>query len=265
MPITVCANLHYKVSQSCDILLQIEAAQDATQRCLQETLTISPDLGSRQIEGEDGIGIRRWLVASQNFRCQYQATFEINRPATRIEDLRADPVSQTPGPVTKYLMPSRYCHPEAFISVLADNFAALSGGALVTAISHWINDSFTYDISASTGVTTATQSLAARAGVCRDYAHVLIAMVRSAGIPARYVSAYAPDVHPQDFHALVEVYLNGAWHLIDPTGMADPSEVIRIGVGRDAADASFLTSYGYVSLESQSVEVLRNDIAMPAL
>ena len=122
-------------------------------------------------------------------------------------------------------------------------------------MSNWIKDHFTYDNSASDCSTTAADSFASRAGVCRDYAHVLIAMARAVGIPARIVSAYAANVVPQDFHAVAEIYLDGRWHLIDPTGMAQPTEIVRIGVGRDAADISFMTSYGFVELKKQVVSV----------
>ena len=86
---------------------------------------------------------------------------------------------------------------------------------------------------------------------------MLIAFARAAGIPARFVSAYAPNVTPQDFHAVAEVYLEGGWHLIDATGMAQASDIARICVGRDAADASFMTSYGWMELREQSVDVRR--------
>jgi transglutaminase-like putative cysteine protease len=91
--------------------------------------------------------------------------------------------------------------------------------------------------------------------VCRDYAHVLISLARAAAIPARFVSAYAPNVKPQDFHAVAEVYLDGAWHLVDPTGMARADEIVRIGVGLDAAEVSFLSSFGPMTLFSQTVGV----------
>lgn len=74
-------------------------------------------------------------------------------------------------------------------------------------------------------------------------------MSRSVGIPARIVSAYAPNVVPQYFHAVVDVFLDGNWHLIDPTGMAQIREIVRIGVGRDAADISFMSSYGWMELK----------------
>ena len=125
------------------------------------------------------------------------------------------------------------------------------------AMCDWVNTSFTYDSGASTATTTAIDSFNSLSGVCRDYAHVLITLVRAAGIPARFVSVYAPDVVPQDFHAVVEVFFDERWHLVDPTGMAKPNDIVRICVGRDAADASFMTSYGWMDLVEQSVTVRR--------
>ena len=93
--------------------------------------------------------------------------------------------------------------------------------------------------------------------MCRDYAHVLVSMARAAAIPARYASVYAPEVSPPDFHAVAEVYLAGAWHLVDATGMARADEMALIGVGRDAADISFLSSFGMAEMVNLQVEVKR--------
>ncbi len=121
----------------------------------------------------------------------------------------------------------------------------------------WIEGCFSYVPGASTASTTARESFVQRQGVCRDYAHVLIALSRAAGIPARMASVYAPDVDPPDFHAVAEVWLENAWHLVDATGMAQPSHIAVIGVGRDAAEVSFMTSFGAANMLSQSVDVRR--------
>ena len=259
MQIDVRAHLHYASAVACDLLLQIEPSNDAAQHVLFERLSLPGGSVSREISGDHGIGRRRWITAQASFACEYVASFDVQRRCQDLASLPACPVAQTPAEATPYLMPSRYCHPEAFFDLLADTFSGLSGGPLVVAANTWIKAHFTYDIFASPTGTTATDTLHSRAGVCRDYAHVLISILRAAGIPARYVSAYAPGVDPQDFHAVCEVYLDNAWHLIDPTGMADPHEIIRIGVGRDAADVSFLTSYGQLELKNQAVDVIRVD------
>lgn len=105
--------------------------------------------------------------------------------------------------------------------------------------------------------TMASDTYLARQGICRDYAHVLIALARAADIPARFASVYAPSVEPPDFHAVAEVYLGGAWHLVDPTGMAQADEMAVIGVGRDAADVAFMNIHGMSELVSQNVSVKR--------
>ena len=94
--------------------------------------------------------------------------------------------------------------------------------------------------------------------MCRDYAHVLIALARASAIPARYASVYSPDVDPMDFHAVAEVYLAGGWHIVDPTGMTTPQRTAIIGVGRDATDVAFLTSFGDMIFKFQQVQVVES-------
>ena len=257
MLFSIRTDLLYLATQPCDLLLQIEAVSDASQHCQDVCISLPPGVISRQISGEENIGTRRWIQTGTQFECTYEARVDVIRAQPPLGALATAPVSKTPSDVTKFLMASRYCHPEAFFNFVPTLFAGLEGGALIGALRDWIEINFAYDSGASDATTTATDSFMRRAGVCRDYAHVLIAMARAAGIPARFVSAYAPDVTPQDFHAVAEVYLEGAWYLVDATGMAQPNETVRIGVGRDAADVSFMTSYGRMELKKQAVTVTR--------
>ncbi len=257
MLISIQSHLHYAARQPCDALVQIEAVEEAIQRCRDVQFDVISGAVRSVVAGEGGIGDRRWLHVEEMLECRYEALVEVRRAAVDVAALRAVPVHAVPSAVTPYLMPSRYCHPEMFSEVVPQMFGSLQGGALIAAMSRWIGGHFTYDNGASTGATTAWDSFSARAGVCRDYAHVLITMARAVGIPARFVSAYAPDVTPQDFHAVAEVYLDDAWHLVDPTGMSQAPETVRVGVGRDAADVSFLTSYGWLELKKQAVTVAR--------
>ena len=108
-------------------------------------------------------------------------------------------------------------------------------------------------------MTGALDTLVSREGVCRDFAHVMIALLRASAIPARFVSVYAPGVQPQDFHAVAEIFLDGTWYLADATGMARPEAMAKIGVGRDAADVPFLTAYGNAEMQTQQIEVTALD------
>ena len=255
--LSIKTHLQYATTQPCDLLLQIEALCDAEQVCHQSQFTLDESSSEYGVAPEPDMGPRRWIKAGPTFECRYEATVEITRQTHDMVALTETPRVEIPGAVIPYMMPSRYCHSDQFLNFVADQFGTLSGGALVAAISQWISSNFTYDINASHSGTTATDSFFSLAGVCRDYAHMMIALARAGGVPARFVSAYAPGVMPPDFHAVAEVFLDGAWHIVDPTGMSSGKDVARICVGRDAADASFMTSYGWVDLQVQSVEVTK--------
>jgi len=119
----------------------------------------------------------------------------------------------------------------------------------------WIESHLSYVPGSSNASTTALETYVSRAGVCRDYAHLLISMARASAIPARFASVYGLGVEPQDFHAVAEVFLDNTWYLVDPTGMSEAERMVKIGVGRDAADVSFLTCFGSATLQSQQVKV----------
>jgi transglutaminase-like putative cysteine protease len=121
----------------------------------------------------------------------------------------------------------------------------------------WIGREMAYVPGSTSGETSAADAFVARQGVCRDYAHLMASFARAAGIPARLVSGYALGLKPPDFHALVEVWLDGGWHLVDATCLAPTANVARIGVGRDATDIAFMTIFGTAELIEQSVTVTR--------
>lgn len=257
MRLAIETRLSYATKQPCDVLLQIEVAHGGAQNITSERMVLDAGSTARPLDGEEGISTRKWIAAGADFTCDYTVEVEIDRTKADLLRLEQTPWAQIPADVVKYLMPSRYCHPELFLDFVSSTFGTLTHGAQIAAMRDWITQNFTYDPNASHAGTTVIDSFAAQAGVCRDYAHMLITLARAAGVPARFISVYAPDVKPQDFHAVAEVYLSGAWHIVDATGMADPTECARICVGRDAADASFLTSYGWIELKEQTVNVRR--------
>lgn len=257
MHLSIKVHLLYLATQPSDVLLQIEPVSNDVQHIQFTKLEFGDIAKQDEIIGEDGLGLRRWVQVDTRFECHFQAEVTISHSQRPVTTLVATPRAAIPGDVIKYLLPSRYCHPEHFLEFASTQFGDLTGGALVASMCQWVKSNFTYDAAASTLGATASDSFQSLSGVCRDYAHVLITLLRAAGIPARFVSVYAPDVVPQDFHAVVEVYLEGAWHLIDPTGMAKADEMVCICVGRDAADTSFMTSYGWMTFVDQSVDVRR--------
>jgi transglutaminase-like putative cysteine protease len=240
-----------------DVLLQVEVAAMADQRLEHEALTVWSDTPIAAVAGEDGIGQRCWIRGDGQVRASYRATVAIERAAVSLETLAPTPVRLLGGALVPYLLPSRYCQSDRFEGFVRREFAGLEGGALAAALGDWVRNSLDYRWNASSGTTTALDTFASRAGVCRDYAHLLVALARAGEIPARGVSAYAPGVDPPDFHAVAELWLDGGWRLVDPTGMADPAEIARVSVGRDATDIAFMTIFGVAQMVNQSVVVTR--------
>lgn len=257
MNIEIEVRLDYHIAEPCDVLLQIEAAAMADQRLLSSSLMVSSTRPVGAVEGEESIGQRTWAEAHGRFVADYKCTVQLDRSVPDIAMLRTDDPRDLPSLTIPYLLPSRYCESNLFEPFVMREFGGLEGGAKVLAMRKWLSNHIDYVPGASHGDTTAAHTFVQRQGVCRDFAHLLASMARAATIPARLVSAYAPDVSPPDFHAVVEVWLEGSWHLIDATGMAKPEEIVRIGVGRDATDIAFMTVFGVALFNDQTVAVRR--------
>src|SRR3954471_7876375 len=244
MRLAIDVTLDYWIAPPCGVLWLVEAAATPDQRLEQQNLHVYCPEPLRAIAGEEGIGQRTWALGEGSFRVEYQAVVAVNRPTVDFGALVATPLRMLPAETVQYLLPSRYCEADRFEGFLEQEFAGLEGGALAAALSDWVHEHLSYDAGASSGVTTALMTFAERRGVCRDYAHLLVALARAGGIPARCVSAYAPGVDPPDFHAVAELWLEGEWRLVDPTGMASCADLARVAVGRDATDIAFMTVFG---------------------
>lgn len=257
MLVDISVRLDYEIEEPTTILLQIEAASLGDQRILTARTEVTDTEHFTRVPAEEGVGERSWIRVGDGFDCTYEARVEIDRPAVNLAGLAQSDVHDLPGEVVKYLMDSRFIPAQSFHQFVAAEFGALQGGARIAAMRDWIEASFDYVPGTSDAETTAVDTFVARQGVCRDYAHVMVCLARASQIPARMVSVYAPSVEPPDFHAVAEVWLDGDWRLVDATGMASAEEMVRIGVGRDAADISFMMVFGKSVLKEQSVSVVR--------
>lgn len=255
MQLNIHARLDYHFPQPTDILLHLEAAIIPEQRLLSAYLDLTPVAHFARVPAHDMIGERIWLRAEGKLVADYRATLEITRLLTNCNALEQLEPHLLPGETVEYLLPSRYCPSDRFQNFVAVEFAGIHGGGLALAMRDWVHNHMDYVPGVSNSDTTAEDSFIRRQGICRDYAHVLITLARAAGIPARIASVYALGVEPQDFHAVAELFLGGEWHLLDATGMADEGAMAKIGVGRDASDVAFLTSFGPAIMNSQLVEV----------
>lgn len=251
----ITAKLVYRLIYPTDLLLQIQVPDFADQRIISEDLRTSTTAHFARVVAEEGLGERIWIRADGEFQCDYSARVEVDRPELDLQLLDAVPPHLLPGDTVRYLMPSRFCPSDQFQTFVNAEFGYLQSGARIIAMRDWINRAFSYVPGSSNAQTTAMDTFVQRQGVCRDFAHVMITLARASTIPARFASVYAPGVTPQDFHAVAEIFLDGSWHLVDATGMAPADTIARIGVGMDAAEVAFLSSFGPIELITQTVSV----------
>ncbi len=179
-------------------------------------------------------------------------------------DGREQPAPSAERDRLRYLRPSRYCESDELAATANAEFGRLTGDQLLDGVSSWVGTRLAYVPGSSLSTDGAVRTLLAREGVCRDYAHLCIALLRASGVPARLVSVYAPGLDPMDFHAVCEAYVEGKWCVVDATALAPRSSLVRIATGRDAADTAFMTTVsGHADLidvvVGAVVDVLPND------
>ncbi|MEO7352558.1 MAG: transglutaminase-like domain-containing protein [Marmoricola sp.] len=153
----------------------------------------------------------------------------------------APPATVDPVDDIDYRRPSRYAESDELGPTAWAEFSTLEGKELLDAVSSWVGTQLYYVSGSSRPTDGATQTLLLRQGVCRDFAHLVIAMLRARNVPARLVAVYAPGLSPMDFHAVVEAAIDGRWYAVDATTLAPRGTLVRISTGRDASDTAFLT------------------------
>lgn len=169
------------------------------------------------------------------------------------------PIELLPDVVLHYLLASRYCESDK-LQDLANEVtqgAASPGWDQVELIRSWVRDNVAYESGASTSSTSALDTVQQRAGVCRDMAHVGIALTRAMDIPARMVVGYLHGLKPMDLHAWFEAYIGTQWYVFDPKEDETLGGRIVLGYGRDAADVALATQFGSSQLQGMRVSVER--------
>ncbi len=188
-----------------------------------------------EISGTHGNRIHKLDVPVGNLRVEYSATIVG----------RTDPAPVTEYDQSMYLRPSRYAEADKFFGFAATEFGTFMDSAtLLEKVSAWVGTRLNYVPGSSDPIDGAVDTLLAGAGVCRDYAHLVVALLRAVYVPARVVSVYAPGLSPMDFHAVAEAFVDGQWRVVDGTLLAPRQSLVRIATGRDAADTAFLDNHG---------------------
>jgi transglutaminase-like putative cysteine protease len=233
----VSARLSASVAGASRLALQVAVAQPEQYSAVENIEITLDGAPIKWVEVLAPQGGRLWVIDAEpgQLRVTYEAALEGT----------AAPAETDVGTQLLYLRPSRYAESDRMIGLASGIFHDIDEPAkILAAVSSWVGTHLNY-VSGSSGPTDgAVDSLLAGQGVCRDFAHLTVALLRAMQIPARLVAVYAPGLDPMDFHAVAEAFVAGAWYVVDATLLAPRQSLVRITTGRDASDTSFLSNYG---------------------
>jgi len=243
----VAAELQVEVTAPTTLEFQIAVAPHPNAE-VSERLTFMLDgnlVQPMEISGVHGNRIHKLDVPVGSLAVHYAATIFG----------RTDSAPVTDYDQSSYLRPSRYAEADKLYGFAATEFGSyLDSAALLERVSLWVGTRLNYVPGSSDPIDGAVETLLAGAGVCRDFAHLVVALLRAVFVPARVVSVYAPGLYPMDFHAVAEAFVDGQWRVVDATLLAPRQTLVRIATGRDAADIAFLDNHrGAITLNSMSV------------
>lgn len=247
MRFQVSGRLEYEISQPTTLILNIHAQRNPGQTILEEHFSVEPYVQVEEFspDGDENRFVRLETGKKKQLAISYAAIVECHHalvPATKIEHV---PVAELDRRVIPYLFPSRYCQSDRLSRLSRDLFGKIAHPyKKVMAITDWIHDNVEYLRGSTDSETSAYDTVTQRTGVCRDFAHLGIALCRALSIPARYFTGYAYQLEPPDFHACFEAYVGGQWLVFDPTRLSSPNGLVRIANGRDAADAAVASIFG---------------------
>jgi transglutaminase-like putative cysteine protease len=256
MVFDVACELAYSVKVPSTLILGVHAQRTPGQTILREQFSVEPQLKMTAFTTPETGNrlVRLETEQSTTVAIRYSASVDCDSQTYLAGSVHATPVADLEASTVPFLYPSRYCQSDQLGRLARDLFGTISNPhEKVMAITDWIHENVDYVHGSTTSSTSAYDTVTQRTGVCRDFAHLGIALCRALNIPARYFGGYAYEVQPPDFHACFECFIGGSWVVFDATRLAHLNGLVRVSTGRDAADASVASTFGSVTCTGVTV------------
>jgi len=246
----------YETTMPTPALFILRPRVDDSHLVVAEHFTITPGFVREEFNDSYGNTTRRALLQPGTNTVAHDAMVAVTSQfEPRIDGQPAISISEIPTELLRYTLPSRYCDSDKLMEFAWDHFGwANNGSERAQAICDWIHNNIQYRFGSESAALSASDIIARGHGVCRDFAHVLIALCRTFNIPARYVTGHLPDIGfvdhsvAGDFHAYSEVYLGRQWWTVDARFNTPRIGRIKMSHGLDAVDGAFGTIYGDAKL-----------------
>jgi transglutaminase-like putative cysteine protease len=246
----------YELTEPTTLFLMLRPQSGAGQQIIHETFTLIPAVPVVDYVDSFGNLCQRFEAPAGRLEIATRARVEVSPTIDVHPGAPYTSVLELPTNVIEFLLPSRYC-PSDLLGDDARQIVAdtTPGYDQVEAIRSWIHANVEYCYGTSNGSTSAQETLAQRRGVCRDFAHLGVALCRGLDIPARFVTGYLHQLKPMDMHAWFEAFVAGRWYTFDATQAEPRGGRIVVAYGRDAADVALAIEFGPATLNGMRVWV----------
>jgi transglutaminase-like putative cysteine protease len=251
---TTC-NLEFQLGDATPLILMLRPRSGLDQWVARESYTLSPSVPVVEYTDIFGNLCQRVVAPAGAFSVHTSADVMTADTVAIAPGTYFVEIQNLPDTVLLYLLPSRYCESDRFGNLAQEIVAGVQlGYDQVESISRWVRERIAYVPGSSAIPLSAVEVNLQQHGVCRDLAHLSIALCRSISIPARLVIGFLHGLEPMDLHAWFEAYVGGRWYTFDPTQDMLRAGRIAVAYGRDAADVSIYHQFGPPALAS-SMEV----------
>jgi transglutaminase-like putative cysteine protease len=256
MQLDVGCELYFEASEPTPVILMLQPRSGSGQSLLNEAYILEPNLSVRDYTDIYGNACQRLVVPIGSFRVQARTRVETSDRIDVQMDAPFVSVEYLPEHAIHFLLPSRYCQSDLLGDLALEIVSGQPPGySQVEAIRQWIQTHVQYRYGTSNTSTSALDTIEQRNGVCRDFAHLGIALCRALNIPARMVVGYLYQMKPMDLHAWFEAFVGSRWYTFDATQPQPRGNRIAIAYGRDAVDVALATQFGAMTLEEMKVWV----------
>ena len=256
MKFDVFTEMEYIARSAGTIILNIHAVRTPHQSFITETFKTDPYIKVEELvtAQSDNRLIRFEIDEAGSVKVTYKATIDNCCSINDFSNINEIPVARMDQSVLPYLYPSRYCQSDKLYRLANNLFGhIINPFEKVLTLTNWINKNVQYLSGSTNAQTSAFDTVTEQSGVCRDFAHLGIALCRALTIPARYFTGYAYQLMPADFHACFEAYIGSEWVLFDATRLVPLNGLVKIASGRDAADTAIANIFGNVEFTSMQV------------
>lgn len=237
--------MSFQVSVATPFILMLRPRNRAQQWIARESYTLAPTVPVVEFTDYYGNLCQRLVAPPGKFSIHTSADIHTREQIDVAPGAPFEEVQNLPDAVLTYLLPTRYCECDRFIDLGREIvYGANPGYDQVAAVNQWIRDNIRFNPHSSHFQLSAVEVNQAREGVCRELAHLGIAICRSLCIPARMVVGYLYGLEPMDFHAWFEAYVGGRWYTFDPTQDRPRGGRVIVAYGHDAADVAIYNQYG---------------------